>query len=150
MKKWSAVFAFLLLLCTVVGCSHTAVTVDMDASVDYIMTNIVFEDTLEELDRDVIAWRYGIADSVEARAFAGSGATAEEICIMQASDEAEAAELFAGLEQYLADTRSSFENYQPEEVKKIDQAFFGQYGNTVILVISADADAEAKLTEFFK
>lgn len=31
MKKWSAVFAFLLLLCTVVGCSHTAVTVDMDA-----------------------------------------------------------------------------------------------------------------------
>ena len=84
MKKWSAVFAFLLLLCTVVGCSHTAVTVDMDASVDYIMTNIVFEDTLEELDRDVIAWRYGIADSVEARAFAGSGATAEEICIMQA------------------------------------------------------------------
>ncbi len=150
MRKWIVTVVFVLILCTAAGCAQMPAELTVDESMTAIMENVAFEDTLEEIDRDVITWRYGVGDDIEARVFVGSGATAEEACVMKAPDSQTAAELLAGLEQYLQDTRDSFENYQPKEVRKIDGAFLKQYNSTVVLVISADDDAEEKLTHFFK
>lgn len=150
MKKWILAGLFLCLLCGLAGCTEVTAEVDIDDCVDFVQENVAFDDTLEELERDIITWRYGIDDTVDARAFVGSGATAEEFCVMKATDETQAAGVFAALEQHLTDMRDSFADYLPLEVTKIDRAFLKQYGNTVVLVISADTDLEQKMTSYFK
>ena len=147
MKKRVLAGVIVCLLCFMTGCGKAA-EIDVDACVAFILENAVFEDTLEELSRDALAWRYGIGDETEARGFAGSGATAEEICVAKASDEEAAKALLEKLEQYLADTKASFAGYLPGEVKKLDDAFLKRYGDAVVLVVGADSDAKEKIARF--
>ncbi len=150
MKKWICAVLCLCLLCGLAGCAQTEKEIEVDGCAAFVMENVAFEDTLEELDRDVIAWRYGIDDAIEACVLAGSGATAEEVCVMKAPGETQAAAVFATLEQHLADTRDSFAGYLPLEISKIDNAFLKQYGDTVVLIISADQDVEQKMGSLFE
>lgn len=147
MKKRVLAGVLVCLLCFMAGCGKTA-ELDVDACVAFILENAAFQDTLEELPRDAVAWRYGVGDEVTARAFAGSGATAEEFCVVKAADEKAAEALFEKLEQYLADTRASFAGYLPLEVKKIDDAFLKRCGDAVVLVVGADSDAKEKIAQF--
>ena len=44
------------------------------------------------------------------------------------------------LEARVADQKTALESYQPDEVSKLDKAILTQSGNTVVLVVAADAD----------
>ena len=46
----------------------------------------------------------------------------------------------AGMETRVADQKAALESYQPDEVSKLDKAILTQSGNTVVLVVAADAD----------
>ena len=100
----------LFLLCFASGCTQENLDLDLDSCTEYIMNTVIFEDTLEELDRDVIRWRYNVEEDVDARVFAGSGATAEEVCVMQAIDDDSASDLVSLLEQHVQDQRSADES----------------------------------------
>ena len=138
----------LFLLCFASGCSQKNLDLALDSCVEYIMNTVIFEDTLEELDRDVIRWRYNVEEDVDARVFAGSGATAEEVCVMQAIDDDSASDLVSLLEQHVQDQRESYENYQPEEVQRIDHAFLKRYGDTVVLIIGNDNGVSEKMARY--
>ena len=55
----------LFLLCFASGCTQENLDLDLDSCTEYIMNTVIFEDTLEELDRDVIRWRYNVEEDVD-------------------------------------------------------------------------------------
>jgi len=150
MKK--QVIALLLagLMLLSVGCGASAKTVDAAECMDYIMENITFADQLSEIDRDVIAWRYSVADDVEAVVYVGSGATAEEACVFVCADEAAAKTVYEQVEFHKQDMIASFGSYLPAEVVKLENAVFLQQGNAVIFVVSSDEAAADKLDKYLK
>ena len=150
MKKTLIALLLAGILLLSVGCGASAKTVDAAGCMEYIVENIAFADALSEIDRDVIAWRYGVAEDVEAVAFVGSGATAEEACVFICADESAAKTVYEQVEFHLQDMIASFGSYLPGEVVKLENAVFLQQGNAVILVVSADDAAAEKLDEYLK
>lgn len=151
MKK--TVIALLLagLMLLSAGCgASSAKAVDAADCMEYIMENVTFADQLSEIDRDVIAWRYGVAEDVEAVAFVGSGATAEEACVFVCADESAAKTVYDQVEFHLQDMIASFGSYLPAEVVKLENAVFLQQGNAVIFVVSSDDAAADKLDKYLK
>lgn len=151
MKKQMIALLLAGLMLLSAGCgADSAKEVDAAECMDYIMENVAFADQLSEVDRDVIAWRYGIAEDVEAVAYVGSGATAEEACVFVCADEAAAKTVYEQVEFHLQDMIASFGSYLPAEVVKLENAVFLQQGNAVIFVVSADDAAGDKLDKYLK
>lgn len=151
MKKQMIALLLAGLMLLSAGCGAAgAKEVDAAECMAYIMENVAFADQLSEVDRDVIAWRYGVAEDVEAVAYVGSGATAEEACVFVCADEAAAKTVYDQVEFHLQDMIASFGSYLPAEVVKLENAVFLQQGNAVIFVVSADDAAGDKLDKYLK
>lgn len=130
-----------------VGCQSIKSDIDINDLMNNIKSEVKFEDDLAELDRETIGGRYQIDESITAIVQAGSGATAEEIAIFRAPDKARTKKLEKLIKNYIAETKKSFEHYIPEEVKRLDDAVMMVKENYVILVVSADAEAQKKINE---
>ena len=63
-------------------------------------------------------------------------------------DDDSAADLVSLLEQHVQDQRESYEDYQPEEVQRIDHAFLKRYGDTVVLIIGNDNGVSEKMARY--
>ena len=107
---------------------------DPAATAQALLDSGAFTDTLESTEKDTVAMLYGVeANSiVDCACYTSLSAGAEEI------DSAKAA--MEGLEARVADQKAVLESYQPDEVSKLDKAILTQSGNTVVLVVAADAD----------
>ena len=97
---------------------------------------------LEEVDKDTAAMLYGVeADSItDCACYTSLSAGAEEIAVLTMADADSAKAAMDGLEARVADQKAVLESYQPDEVSKLDKAILTQSGNTVVLVVAADAD----------
>lgn len=114
-----------------------------------ILTAGEFSEELYPVPDSMVANMYGITDAVEARVYAGSGATPEEIGLFAFADTDGAA---AGLElakQRLSDQKRAFTDYNPDEKYRLeDYAVVEQAGKYVIYCVSSsDAAAEAIAAE---
>lgn len=130
-----------------VGCQSIKSNMSISDLMNQIKSEVKFEDDLAPLERETIGWRYQIDESITATVQAGSGATAEEIAIFRAPDKARTKKLEKSVKNYIAETKKSFEHYIPEEVKRLDDAIIIVKENYVILVVSADAEAQKKINE---
>ena len=142
MKKLVCLLLALLLLS---GCGSAAAPT-ADEAAEALLSQVKFADSLAEIDRGVVAWRYGIAEDVTARVYLGSGATAEEVCVFSSPNEHTAAQVETLLKEHLAAQRESFADYLPAETAKIDNAVLSRRGTLTVLVVSGDPEA-AKKTE---
>ena len=77
-------------------------------------------------------------------------AGAEEIAVFTLVDEDAAKSALDALTQRVADQKEALENYQPDEVSKLDNAILEQRGNSVLLAVAADADAAQKALDALK
>lgn len=114
-----------------------------------ILTTGEFSEEMYPVPDSMVAGMYGITDAEEARVYAGSGATPEEIGLFRFADEDAAA---AGLElakQRLSDQKRAFTDYNPDEKYRLeDYAVVEQAGKYVIYCISSsDAAAEVIASE---
>ena len=100
-------------------------------------------DTLEEVDLSVAATLYGVeeADISDGTVYMSLSAGAEEIAVLVLADADAAAAALEGLEAHVADQRAALENYQPDEVSKLDGAILQQKGSSVLLAVCADPEA---------
>ena len=73
-------------------------------------------------------------------AYVGSGASAEQIVVAEAKDEASAGKVQEALAQKLQDDISQNEDYLPQEVSKLQKPVLVVSGNYVILCVSNDND----------
>lgn len=95
-----------------------------------------FETELSEVDESVIINTYKITDANTSviKAYVGDGASSEELVLLK-GDAAGSKEI---VQAYLKDKEDNYSSYMPEEVLKIKNAIFKQYGEYSIICICKD------------
>ena len=154
LRSWMGIacaFAVLFLLC---ACGEEAATESKTINKETLAADLVetleFRDTLEAVDSGVAGLWYDIEDDVEVVLYAGSGATAEEVAVLEAPDEEAAAAVLKAAETHVKDQIDAFENYVPEEVPVLEKAVVEQKGKYVIICVTDDdAVAREEIEKYF-
>lgn len=104
----------------------------------------VFSDDLSETSSKIAASQLKLSDSDFSSivCYKSSGATAEEITIVEAKDEIDLTSFF---DSYLSEQKSNFESYLPAEVPKIESAIRKQSKNYFILIVANDKEKAEKI-----
>ena len=143
MKKKIAAIMFLIMLGTLAGCSKEKKedrVIDVHTMAQSFLNDITYEDQLTKVEGNMFQMIYGISqeDIEEYEAYVSTGATAEEIAVIKAKDEATAESMEEKLTERVEAQKNSFANYIPKEVEKLEEAVVYQEGVYVILSISND------------
>lgn len=116
--------------------------VDVTAVADSLKNDITYKDTLTELSTEMIQRLFNLTEGTDYKAgkvYVGSGgATAEEIACFEANDESGAAKIKETLENRIDSQKTAFENYQPQEMDKLNSPVLVTKGNYVFMCISDD------------
>ena len=146
MKRLNKIFGILMLLAatlSLMACGKTTDKEDKsiteDEAVKYInelKESSVFETELSEVDESVIINSYKITDTNTSviKAYVGDGASSEELVLLKG----DAAGIKEVVNTYLKDKEDNYSSYMPEEVLKIKNAIFKQYGEYSIICICKD------------
>lgn len=152
MKKKIATIMVLLTLVTATGCSEEKKedrVIDVHTMAQSLLNDITYEDQLTQVEGNMFQMIYGIPseDITEYEAYVSTGATAEEIAVIKAKDEATAESIEKTLTERVEAQKSSFASYIPKEVEKLDEAVVYQEGVYVILSISNDDEKAESIIE---
>ncbi len=121
------------------------INIDMQKLTDELINAQIFEDDLSSIDRESIIKKYSfnsekiknISSSV------GTGATAEEILIIELVDKKDVKdvkELKEIIEKKIEERKADFQDYLPKEVSKLENYNLECKGNYIILCISNNYD----------
>lgn len=152
MKK--ALVLFLIFIFTLLcGCSSKPADVDISALADSVISASAFSEELERADSQIGCFLYGIDPSLpEDSVFLfSSGATAEELAVFKMRTEADAEAVESAARERVTAQRSSFTDYNPDEVPKLDKAIIKRSGIYAVLCVAADSSAaENAIAAFFR
>lgn len=129
------------------ACGSEAKTIDASALADSLATDISYDDTLEKLNDEDIAMYIEVPEGVKSYVYMGSGSTAEEVGVFEAPDKDTAATVKENVQKYLDDQSDSFQDYIPEESKRIGNAVLEQKDQYVILCVSGDSNEAKEIIE---
>jgi hypothetical protein len=129
------------------GCGSSVKTIDAAALAETLFADIAYEDTLEKMDEDDISMYIDLPENVESIMYMGSGSTAEEVGVFTAPDDETARQTLESVQSYLDDQTDSYENYLPEEAKRVGNAVLEQKGKYVILCVSGESDTAKEIIE---
>jgi hypothetical protein len=83
--------------------------------------------------------------------YTGSGATAEELAIIQTEDSSDAEYIIAKLNTHISNQADAYAGYKPEEVDKINSAIVKSNGSYIILCVAENnTAAEEIINKYFK
>lgn len=107
----------------------------------------IFSEELEEADGDIAAYLYGLTDTdgVELRSWMSSGATAEELTVFTCQDDAALSAVRKSVDARLEMQKSTFSNYVPAEVPKLEGAAVRVADKVLVVCVAADPEKAAKL-----
>lgn len=152
MKK--ALIIILVLACLagcLSGCGGDKVVESMDfaALSTALLDAGIYSDLMSPLEKDIAAMLYSLdeSDISECMLYCGTGATVEEIALFKAVDEAAAGRIAQAANNRKAAQKTSFENYVPEELPKLDKAIIKSSGLFVVYIVATD---DAKAQEILK
>lgn len=96
-----------------------------------------------KLDMEKIAYYYEVEESdlEECGGVIGDVALADELVIMKAADESKVAAIEAGAQKRLASQKKSFQDYIPEQFKRLDDAQVVVNGRYVLYVCADDTQS---------
>jgi len=153
MKRVLFLVLALALLLSVAGCGAKPKTIDMDALAKELAGAKIYDDILSQMPDGMTERFYSMdnGDVVRSILYYGTGATAEEICILQCTDEKAAAKAEANAHTHIENQKTSFKNYVPAEIPKLDNAVVEVSGVYVIVVVSKDAStAQSIINKYTK
>ena len=115
------------------------------ADIDSLMSELVPMMGLAktvDLDASKVAYYYELEESdfAAAKGVIGDVALADELVIIEAKDAAGVDKIKAGAEGRLNSQKNSFQDYIPEQFKRLDGAKIVTAGNYVMYVVSDNAD----------
>ena len=142
------VVPLLLALLLLAGCGAAA-EIDPLTMGPRLLEGAGFPDTMVPLEGPMLEALYQIdPDSLESWYGAVSGgATAEELLLLKAADEAEAQAIRDRLADHLADRTESFAAYLPAETEKLENAILELRGTAVVLCVCGDPEAARAILE---
>ena len=149
MRKLCAFLAAALTCAALAGCgSQTDLTVDVNAMAKDRAEKVTYQDEIALIDGDMAGMVYDIPEGVEnAVIYMGSGATAEEASVFEAKDEESAKKMEEAAKKHIQTQRDAFEDYIPEEVKKLDGAIVEQKGRYVAVCVTDDTENARKVID---
>lgn len=126
----------------VINNTNKNIQIDIDELAAKIMETGAFTDDLAKIDSEMIKDDYGFTNEEikEIVSYQGSGATSEEIVILQVNDKSNLNSVKEKINTRLTERREAFESYLPEEVFKIDNNILEVKGNYIIMCISNDSN----------
>jgi hypothetical protein len=147
MKKSGLIAVFAAGALLLAGCGSKQKTIDAAALAETLSTEIAYDDELELMDEDDVYMYIDLPEGVESVMYMGSGSTAEEVGVFTAPDADTAQETMESVQSHLDDQTDSFQDYMPEEAKRVGNAVLEQKGNYVILCVSGESDTAKELIE---
>ena len=140
MKKTISIIILLALL-ALVSCTAKSVEIDVAEAAQTILDGVTFRDSLFRIEDDAVVYYYG--DKVEGlpcAVYVGSGATAEQVAVFEAEDEAAADIVLDAMKSHVESEINSFRDYIPEEVAVLENAITVKSGRYVALVVGGGSD----------
>ena len=118
------------------------IQIDIEELGTKIVESGAFEDELAKVDSSMIMQDYSFStDEIkEIVSYQGSGATSEEIVILQVNSKEQLNSVQEKINTRIEERKQAFENYLPEEVFKIDNNLLETRGSYVIFCISNDSN----------
>ena len=136
------------------GCqTQTTKDIDVAGLASHLNETLEFQDQLAALDSQTILTLYELeaGDVANTAVYASTGATAEEIAVLEAADESKVSKLQEAVNQRIETKKEDFEGYLPAEMKKLQDPVIRTEGNVVVLCISNDSDqANSAIDEYLK
>lgn len=129
------------------GCNKKAASFDVNKLGEDLNSKITYQDELMNLDVDTASMFLNLSDInlVNTAIYEGSGATAEEIVVLECASGEDATKAQTMLKDRVEEQKESFENYVPGELTKLDAAVIEVNGNYVVLSVSDDPDGAKKI-----
>ena len=149
MKKKIVIIGIILIIIIIGVCikfvfsdTNTEITLDMPKLAEELINAQIFEDQLNEVDKESIIKKYNLnAEKIKnVDAYVGTGATAEEILIMELLDKEDISATKKIMETQIEERKLDFQDYLPKEVFKLENYILESKGNYIVLCISNDSD----------
>ena len=147
-KKIAGLLSLVLLLAAMAGCGGKK-TLEPAAFVEELRSNAHFTDSLNQLDDAVVPILYDVdrEDYKEAIVYCGTAATAEEIAVFTASDDAAAERLLSGAQARVDHLIESYKSYGPAAAMTLENSVVARSGDKVIVVICSDSEGAKKVCD---
>ena len=141
MKRIIALLLAAMTALTLVACGDkTSATVDAAGLGKALAERVQFDDTMTAVSADDLGFYLELPAKCEVGAYMSSGATAEEIFVVQCYDKTDAAAVKVSMQSFLDSQKQEMERYKPEEVARLDNAIFATYGTCVVLCVTNNTD----------
>ena len=111
---------------------------NVDALVQKVQKEVQFESDLEKLDDSVANGMVKTATGTKLQIYLGNGTYADELIVMTGKSEKDARENQQHVRKHFEDMKKSFEDYLPNEAKKIDKAVIIRCGSYLIACVTSD------------
>ena len=141
MKKLIAVILALALALALAGCGSEAKEVDIDALAAELVGAASFGEPMNALDSAVALGLYGAPEGTAVAAYAGTGATAEEVAVFDCGSAGAAESLAEALTARNETRISQYADYNPAEVPKLEDAVILTGGQYAVLIVASDPSA---------
>ncbi len=151
MKKKIWIILIILIIAIVFAIVFIPKNKDVQINIQDLASRIVesasFEDQLEQADSEMVMDDYNFSsDEInDLVSYQGSGATSEELVILQVKDKSKINSVKEKINTRLSERRGAFESYLPKEVGKIDNNILRVEGNYIILCIANDTNTVNKI-----
>ena len=147
MKKSGLVATLAAGMLLLAACGSGSKTIDAAALASSLATDISYDDALEQISDEDVSMYIEVPEGVKSYVYMGSGSTAEEVAVFEAPDKDTAATVKENVQTYLDDQSDSFQDYIPEESKRIGNAVLEQKDQYVILCVSGNSDGTKEIIE---
>ena len=121
---------------------NSNIQIDIEELSTQIIESGSFSDELAKVDSQMVMNDYSFtSDEIkEIVSYQGSGATSEELVILEVNDKSFLSSVKNKVNTRLDERKEAFESYLPAEVFKIDNSLLEVKGNYLIMCISNDSN----------
>lgn len=149
MKRMICLLLAVMTVFTTAACGDKSATIDAAALGAALAERVEFSTEMKEMSADELGYFLELPVKCEVGAYMNTGATAEEIFVVECYNKTDAAALKVSIQAYLDSQKQEMERYQPEEVARLSDAIFATYGTCVILCVTSDTTtANAVIKEY--
>lgn len=129
------------------------ININMEELATELIDAQIFEDSLDKIDKDTILkkWSFSTENIKDIVSYVGTGATAEEILIIELNDKKDADQIEKIIKDEIEERKEDFQNYLPKEVYKLENYNLKIKNNYIILCISNNYDkADEIINKYIK
>ena len=142
--QWGAAALFLL---STAGCGGPDAEIDAPAVLGSLLEQVTFSTELDRVGDYAELYFPDLPGGTEISLYQGNGCYADEAALLTLPKAADAGGAMETVKDHIAQLRSQFLNYFPEEVEKIDHAVIRQEGNFIFLCITNDYESAALILD---